>query len=44
MLLCRVFKVGGSNFDVGFAEGLQGLANLISAMPAGYIATWLERF
>ena len=31
-------EVGGNNFDVGFAEGLQGLANLLSAMPAGYIA------
>ena len=32
--------MGGNKFDVGFAEGLQGLANLVSAMPAGYIATW----
>jgi len=30
--------VGGNNFDVGFAEGLQGTANMISALPAGYLA------
>jgi len=36
--------VGGNKFDVGFAEGLQGLANLVSAMPAGYIADkWSRR-
>ena len=35
-------EVGGNNFDVGFAEGLQGLANLLSAMPAGYIAAGMR--
>ncbi|CAL1148056.1 unnamed protein product [Cladocopium goreaui] len=39
-----ILLVGGNNFDVGFAEGLQGLANLLSAMPAGYIADkWSRR-
>jgi len=33
-----ILLVGGSNFDVGFAEGLQGLTNLIFALPAGYLA------
>mmetsp|Transcript_8426 Transcript_8426/g.9464 ORF Transcript_8426/g.9464 Transcript_8426/m.9464 type:complete len:87 (-) Transcript_8426:38-298(-) len=30
-----ILLVGGSNFDVGFAEGLQGISNMISALPAG---------
>ncbi|CAJ1402250.1 unnamed protein product [Effrenium voratum] len=33
-----ILLVGGNNFDVGFAEGLQGMTNLISALPAGYVA------
>lgn len=33
-----ILDVGGSNFDVGFAEGLQGASNMISALPAGYLA------
>lgn len=36
-------EVGGSKFDVGFAEGLQGLSNLLSALPAGYIVTLQHR-
>ncbi|CAE7727934.1 TDRD1 [Symbiodinium necroappetens] len=39
-----ILLVGGSNFDVGFAEGLQGLTNLIFALPVGYIADkWSRR-
>ncbi|CAE7469707.1 TDRD1 [Symbiodinium natans] len=39
-----ILLVGGSNFDVGFAEGLQGLSNLIFALPVGYIADkWSRR-
>lgn len=30
--------VGGDNLAIGFAEGLQGIANMISAFPAGWVA------
>eukprot|EP00928_Gymnodinium_smaydae_P017758 TRINITY_DN16789_c0_g2_i1.p1 TRINITY_DN16789_c0_g2~~TRINITY_DN16789_c0_g2_i1.p1 ORF type:complete len:497 (-),score=32.95 TRINITY_DN16789_c0_g2_i1:137-1564(-) len=38
-----ILLVGGSNFDVGFAEGLQGVSNMVSALPAGYLADKLSR-
>ncbi|CAK0852791.1 unnamed protein product [Prorocentrum cordatum] len=38
-----ILVVGGNNFGVGFAEGLQGTANMISALPAGYLADKLSR-
>jgi len=38
-----ILIVGGSNFDVGFAEGLQGIANMVSALPAGYLADKVSR-
>lgn len=38
-----ILAVGGSNFTVGFAEGLQGVANMVSALPAGYLADKCSR-
>lgn len=38
-----ILQVGGSNFAVGFAEGLQGIATMVSALPAGYLADRVSR-
>jgi len=39
-----VLEVGGSNFDVGVAEGLQGISRMVIALPAGYLADkWSRR-
>lgn len=33
-----ILEVGGNNFSVGFAEGIQGISGMVSALPAGYLA------
>jgi len=38
-----ILAVGGDNFAVGFAEGIQGMATLFSAIPAGYLADKVSR-
>lgn len=38
-----ILAVGGDNFAVGFAEGLQGIATMASALPAGYLADKVSR-
>merc|ERR1740117_394484 len=38
-----ILLVGGNNFSVGLAGGLQGIATMASALPAGYVADKLSR-
>jgi len=38
-----ILAVGGDNFSVGFAEGVQGIATMASALPAGYLADKVSR-
>lgn len=38
-----ILAVSGSKFGVGFAEGLQGVSTMLSALPAGYLADKFSR-
>jgi len=39
-----VLEVGGSNFNIGVADGLQGISRMAIALPAGYLADkWSRR-
>eukprot|EP00928_Gymnodinium_smaydae_P055449 TRINITY_DN38990_c0_g1_i1.p1 TRINITY_DN38990_c0_g1~~TRINITY_DN38990_c0_g1_i1.p1 ORF type:complete len:490 (+),score=100.30 TRINITY_DN38990_c0_g1_i1:91-1560(+) len=38
-----ILQVGGSNFAIGFSEGLQGITNMVTAFPAGWLADRYSR-
>lgn len=38
-----ILFVGGSNLAIGFAEGLQGISNLLTAIPSGWLADTYSR-